>query len=314
MNIAYSCNDFYVPQTGISIISLLENNKHIDEINIYIISKDISEKNLKILNEICTKRGRIMIVVPFEQIAFDLKLSELGRHVETVYSKIFFSRIEGLQKCLYIDSDTIIIDSLDDLWNTDISDVYLAAVETINVNSRRRLFIKPESPFFNDGMVLVNVDYCRKHQLIEKSLQLIEKFNGSPPILSEGILNSICQDEFKIVSLRYNLMSGMLHLATENPKYLSDITSYSESEITDSCKNPVIIHYLSAFYNRPWSKHCTHPLKDTFLNYKKSSPWSQDELSDEKLPLKLRLIIHLNNIFGFDKIHRLSKFKTKIIK
>ena len=47
MNIAYSCNDYYVPQTGISMISLFENNKEVDDICVYLISKDISKENVE---------------------------------------------------------------------------------------------------------------------------------------------------------------------------------------------------------------------------------------------------------------------------
>jgi len=314
MDIAYSCDDYYVSHTGISIISLLENNKSDDEVIIYIISKNIAEHNLKILNDICINYARKLIVVPFEQIAFDLKLSNTGRHIETVYAKIFFSRIEGLHKCLYIDSDTIVVDSIESLWNIDLSGIYLAAVETYIHKNRIKLAINPDSLFFNDGITLINVDYCREQNLIEKSLHLIEKFNGNPPILSEGILNSICQNNAKIISMRYNLMSGMYQLGIENPNYLSSITSYSKEDIVDSCLHPVIIHYLSAFYNRPWSKNCSHPLKKYYLKYKLMSPWKEQDLDNDDLPLWLKFLKHLGKLFGFENLMRFSHFKQTIMK
>ena len=66
MNIAYSCNDYYIPQTGISMISLFENNIDIDEICVYFISKDVSEDNIKILKSIASQYGRSFVVVQFE--------------------------------------------------------------------------------------------------------------------------------------------------------------------------------------------------------------------------------------------------------
>ena len=314
MNIAYSCNDNYISHTGISIISLLENNKSIDELIIYLISKDISIHNLKILDNICVKFSRKLIVIPFEKIAYDLKLTNTGRHIETVYSKIFLSRIKNLKKCLYIDSDTIIAASLKSLWDTDLSGSYLAAVETLSIKNKEKLKIKPESVFFNDGVTLMNLDYCRENMLIEKSLQLIDKFDGAPPVLSEGVLSSICQNEVKIISMKNNLMSGMYQLGIENSKYLSTITSYSETDIVNSCKHPVIIHYLSAFYNRPWSKYCTHPLKDYYLKYKQMSPWKDQKLTDNNLPLKLKVLSILGNILSFSNILRLSKLKDKVLR
>jgi len=310
MNIAYSCNDKYVPQTSISIISLLENNKSINEIIIYIISKNISLENINILNKICENYGRTLTIVPFQEIAYDLKLSDTGRHIETVYSKIFFSRIKDLNKCLYIDSDTVIVSSLKPLWNIDLSGSYLAAVETFSIKNKEKLKIKPESVFFNDGVTLMNVSYCRENKLIEKSLKLINKFNGAPPVLSEGVLNFVCQGQVKIISMKNNLMSGMYQLGIENPKYLSSITSYSEDDIAESCQFPIIIHYLSAFYNRPWTKDCTHPLKDYYLKYKQISPWKEQCLENGSLSLKLNCINQLGKLIGFCNVMRISHIKN----
>ena len=45
MNILYTCDDKFCAYTGISITSLFENNKDLDEINVFIAGQDISEKN-----------------------------------------------------------------------------------------------------------------------------------------------------------------------------------------------------------------------------------------------------------------------------
>lgn len=196
------------------------------------------------------------------------------------------------------------------LWNTDLSGSYLAAVETFSIKNKEKLKIKPESVFFNDGVTLMNVSYCRENKLIEKSLKLINKFNGAPPVLSEGVLNFVCQGQVKIISMKNNLMSGMYQLGIENPKYLSSITSYSEDDITDSCQFPIIIHYLSAFYNRPWTKDCTHPLKDYYLKYKQISPWKEQCLENGSLSLKLNCINQLGKLIGFSKVMRISHIKN----
>ena len=46
MNIAYSCDNAYVEQTGISLISVFENNKDEKEIVVYLISKGITKERL----------------------------------------------------------------------------------------------------------------------------------------------------------------------------------------------------------------------------------------------------------------------------
>ena len=158
MNIAYSCNDYYVPQTGISMISLFESNRDADELCVYFIAKDVSAGNIKMLQAIADKYHRGFIVVPFEQIAYDLLLSSTGRHIETIYSKIFFSRIEGLDKVIYLDSDTVVVGSLADLWEDNLDGCYLGVVETLATKYHKELALPKGDRFFNDGMAVVNVD------------------------------------------------------------------------------------------------------------------------------------------------------------
>ena len=57
MNIAYTSMDNYAPYLGISLLSLLENNKN-EDIHVYILSDGIGEKNCNILREIVESHGQ----------------------------------------------------------------------------------------------------------------------------------------------------------------------------------------------------------------------------------------------------------------
>ncbi len=311
MKVSYSCNDGYISQMGISLISLFENNKDIDEIIIYFISMGVSDNNKKTLQEICDKYKRKLEIFEFDDIAYDLKLTSTGRHIETVYTKIFFSRIPNLNKIVYIDSDTIVNGSLKNLWGMDLTDKYMGMVETYTGDEAKKALAMPKgTPFYNDGVAIVNVDYCREHNLIGKCLKVIDDFNGNPPVLSEGVLNKVCMGHILSVSPRYNMMAGMYHLIRLNPNYVAEKLNYSSEDIIESYKNPIIIHYLSAFYDRPWNKGCTHPLKNLYEKYKSLSPWQSMKQSKGSLPLRLRALGILLNLVGpynFDKIRKLIK-------
>lgn len=298
MNVAYSCNDYYIPQTGISMISLFENNKDIDEICVYLISKDVSEENIGILKSIAESYRRNFKEVRFEDIAYDLKLSNTGRHIETVYSKVFFSRIKGLEKIIYLDSDTVVVGSLKELWNDDLAGYYMGVVETHPTRFYQELQLPKGGLFFNDGMAICNVSYCRDNNLIEKVLKLVDKYNGNPPTLSEGALNKVCYGKVKFISLRYNLMAGLLYMYRLDSKYMLEVLHFSADDLKESCEHPVVIHYLTAFYNRPWFKDCTHPLKNEYFKYKALSPWKDEPLIDKPLPKKLKIIDRCYHLFG----------------
>lgn len=50
MNILYTCDDNYIWLMGISVISLLKNNRHIAKIDIYVLGEKISTENKNYLS------------------------------------------------------------------------------------------------------------------------------------------------------------------------------------------------------------------------------------------------------------------------
>lgn len=291
MNIAYSCNDSYVPQTGISMISLFENNKNVVDICVYLISKDISSSNVAQLRTICDNYERKLIVVEFDDLAYDLKISSTGRHIATIYAKVFFSRIQGLDKIIYFDSDTLIVGGLQELWNMPLEECYMGVVETFPSRFTSELGLPIDAPFFNDGMAICNVDYCRKKDLIGQVLKVVDEFKGNPPTLSEGALNKVCFGKVRYISPKYNLMAGVLYMCTHNIEYTARFFhSYSKEELEDACVHPIMIHYLTAFYNRPWFTPCAHPYKSEYFKYKAMSPWQDVPTEYHPLPLRIRCI------------------------
>ena len=298
MNIVYACNDSYIPQTGISIISVCENNKDVDNLAFYFLSDHVSDGNIMLLRRIVSGYGRELVVIPFSDIAYDLNISSIGRHIATIYAKVFFSRIDGLDRAIYLDSDIIVAGSLQQLWEMDLEECYMGAVQTF-CDIKSALGLSPSYPFFNDGMAIVNVGYCRKNDLIEKVKQIISNYNGAPPVLSEGALNVACQGHVKYISPRYNLMAGILYFYHLNKDYLfSRLDAYAPEDITESCEHPVCIHYLTAFYNRPWFTPCKHPYKEQYFKYQRLSPWKDKKPIFRRLPLRTRMIDICFKIFG----------------
>jgi hypothetical protein len=182
---------------------------------------------------------------------------------------------------------------------------YMGVVETTYTKGKKALGIPRSTPFFNDGVVLVNVDYCRENNLISKVIEQVNAFGGNPPVLSEGVLNKICGQNVKYLSLRYNLISGNLYFGLYDYDYLFEQLHYEKEDLIDSCENPVIVHYIAGFYNRPWCKKCTHPFKEFYLYYKSISPWKDSPLQDKDLSFKIKVAGLAYKVFGcrfIDKI------------
>ena len=97
MNVVYACNDSYVIQTGISIISLLENNKD-NDICIYFFGDKISDKNKKIITSIVEKYNQKIV---FNELPDLDKMAEYELRVnfwaKAAYLRLFFTMVMPLQ-------------------------------------------------------------------------------------------------------------------------------------------------------------------------------------------------------------------------
>lgn len=291
LNIAYSCNEAYMEQTSVSMFSLFENNQEAKEINVFFIDLGVTEESKKYLNEIALFYGRSLQIIPFKDLAYDLKIKNTGRHVESVYAKLFFGRIPNIDRILYLDSDVVIVDSLEEFWNTNLDGMYCAGVKTLaSRNLCRKLEIPEDADVINDGVVLMNLSLWRNDDVLSKCQTFIEKWNGEPPVLSEGTINSVCNGKIKIVSLRWNLLAALVEGEAKKFSTLTDRPFYSQEELDFTRKNPCIIHFLSGFYNRPWCKQCSHPMKNQYFKYRKMTKWVNEPLKKTKLSVRLKII------------------------
>ena len=126
LNVLYQFNEKYVPYAAVSIVSLLENNKEIEDIYIYVLEENINNDSKKKLVEMVNSYGRKIAF--FKTNMLIEKMKSIGipeyRGSYATNFKMFISDIlpTDLERILYIDSDTIVEGSLKKLITIDMKD------------------------------------------------------------------------------------------------------------------------------------------------------------------------------------------------
>ena len=298
MDILYSSSDSYAFLTGISILSLLENNKTCEDIHIYIMDNHISEENKAKLKEVVNHYKRQLSFVDMPDMK---KLT--GQEIDTrrwnisTFGRLYMAGVlpQTVHKVLNIDCDTIIVDSIEPLWNTDMTGkVFGGMLECINDRYRRNVGKKAGEYYLNGGIVFLNLDEVRAGDYERKFTEYITKYGSSLAYLDQDVLNAVVEQDKKIIlPMRYNVLSIYYYATYEQVQKIrrSKDTFYCKDEFEKAVKNPGLVHFTTCFLDglRPWIKGNQHPYLNQFLEYKKMSPWKDMPLQEDQRSSLVRL-------------------------
>lgn len=284
MNILYTCDNNYVWLMGISMTSLFDNNKDMKEITVYLIGDNISDDNREKLTEIAEKYGRECIMTEAGEMDIPASLFS-KRWPKSAYNRIYAGDYlpEHVEKIIYIDCDTIIRGSLEELWNTNIEDKLAAGVkDLISKRYYSNIGLDNEDIYINAGVLLLNIKELRKKNISNMIDVFFRKYGSYIYYADQDIINGIFKDKKGILKPQYNYMTlQSIYNYDAIIKLRRPYRYYSRQELESAEKNPVIIHYTTCMtYIRPWFKNSNHPYREVFGEYRKDSLWKNKDLKE----------------------------------
>lgn len=292
MNIVYSSSDMYAECTGISIWSLFENNKDINELNVYILSSDISNSNENKLRAVAEKFNRKLNIIDAKQDfideaeKFDLPLM---RGAYNTYSRICLNKwFSNLEKVLVIDSDTLICGSVKEFWDTDLEGKLIGAVPEVAMYGK---FNKIEDPsilenvdtYYNMGICLVNLKEWRDKDIDLYMLKKIKEETSQFRVADQSIINKYLNPYIKRVALKYNYYSvvhDVKYSTIQRIFYKKEV--FQEQEFDDAKNDARIIHYFGHQFERPWFRKNAAYRKKDYLKVRNRTPWSNEKMREWK--------------------------------
>ena len=290
VNIVYSSSDYYSQCTGISIYSLLKNNQNIAKMNIYVLETGISESNKSKIYEIAKNFGRDVKFIDAQK-QFDVHVKKLKfkymRGSYNTYARVMLNAwFNDLDKVLLIDSDTLVVGSIEDLWNTNMDGYLICAVPEIGMYSTYSTYednkiVDASNPYFNMGIVLCNLKLWREKNIDDLIEKKLGDYKENFKIADQSILNYTINNQMKRLHLKYNYYTSVHAVKYSTiKKVFSEKTIFNEDEFLEARKNPVIIHFVGHSFERPWFRNSISIYKDMYLSYRQETPWKGQKLME----------------------------------
>ena len=213
LNVLYQSDDNYAMVSGISIVSLLENNKHLDEINIYYCDYKISKININRLNRLVAgyKNSSLHFIdaQPYDKIFKQLGVKPWHGVYVTWLKLLAFGDISlTTDRIIFINGHTIINGSLDALIELDFDDNIMAlSYDALTNDHKKTIGLDETDGYYNCGIMLINHKKWQK----ENTTKLIKSHLGEKSdylVADQDLCNVLFKDKIKLLEPTYNFSSA----------------------------------------------------------------------------------------------------------
>ena len=268
-NIVFNIDQNYLYPLLVAIDSIQDNN-NLSDFKITILSVDLSLESKKIIKKLFDTEVEVVEIGHL----IPNNLPKNMFYTKTVYAKMFLERVFSCNgKFLYLDPDIIVKDDLNYLFNIDLLDYPLAAVQSptspefgafYGVPYWREIGAHPRTKYLNSGVMLIDYKKWTDLNIIDKSFEHNKKFFTKIKIADQDFINVIINGNFLNLPTRWNQETPMRIASMGHQGYM--VRSYEEIE--EAVKNPAIVHFTGAMEGRskPWLKNNLDPLESEWLH------------------------------------------------
>lgn len=279
-HVVYCFDDNYSLGAGVSLVSLLENNKK-THISAHLFVIELSEENRSKFVNIIKLYSNLSLTIYHINSQFDINPN----------NKIIFPLAASLRiiapeilknitpQFLYIDCDTLVINDISKLKNITNNRI-ISVIEDCNAQQEIHHLNFSSSRYFNSGILLVNTQKWCENSTTNKILELLINENLEYP--DQDALNIVLSTQCDYLPKSYNYQVEITNIELLN---------------TEAINNIYIIHYIGP--DKPWY-HLF--ITDLYKKYLQRSPWKNENLKLAAQTQRIRIYSK--------KIRQYDKFKS----
>ena len=269
INIICNIDNVYTQHCGVMLTSLFENNKE-EKFHVYILCGELEADNKEKLLHLANLYNNQLSFCPVDYSL--LKDCPIRKHdvlTLATYLRLFISQVlpSSVLKAIYLDCDMIVNSSIRELWDINVSHVAMGGVEDWSVIEKgacQRLGYPQTYSYVNAGLLLINVDYWRKHDITQLALQYISTNPDKVLHHDQDTLNALLYDKKIMLPIKWNMMNFFFHKGIKLPGEYDEV-------LEKYIKNPCIIHFTASV--KPWHREDKHPYKYLYYKYLALTGW-----------------------------------------
>ncbi len=274
----------FVMTTGVMMYSVCVNNPDTVIIFHLLVDKSVTDEEKNSLMETVTAfAGKETVFYDIDGNSvkhYGKKRKNDNRISLATFYRLHISDVlpQNIHKVLYLDGDIIVRRTLLPLWNVSLHGVSIAAVpfpSSGNKDHCKRLGYPYQYGYFNAGVMLVNLDYWREHEVTKLFSDYIMEVKEKLIYGDQDILNTVFFDKKLLLPMKYNFSSDYLF------RWRQKHEGINQEELHEAIRDPVIVHFTGGKPWLRWNNQCdSHPYASTFFKYQQQTRWKDWPIED----------------------------------
>ena len=216
VNLFFACDERYLPLFGVALSSLKDHRDPSRAYAVYVLHTDVAEKKAR---EMCCHFAEKGFSLTFKNVSREVEAFTDRLHTRDYYSKATYYRLlipdlyPRMKKALYLDSDILLRGDVACLFDTDLTGKLAGAIPDGFVNRvpvlrryvENRVGVPTDMPYFNAGVLLMNLVEMRKIGFGDLFLRLLSSVTFRVA-QDQDYLNVLCRGKVSFLPEIWNYM------------------------------------------------------------------------------------------------------------
>lgn len=219
IRIVCASNDHYAVMLAALIKSAEKNNNQGRELIFYVIDDRIQKKSkLKLEQSFHQQYVKINWVPLDAKLLSNIRFpSDHSTYPKNIYARLVIENFlpASVKRAIYLDSDMILNTDISGLWEIDLEDKVIGAVQEPNVKTMdwpgnsgvknyAALNIPAKAKYFNSGLMLIDMEKWRKENVGQRVVECVEKNKKYAIQPDQYGLNVVLWDKWKELDPKWN--------------------------------------------------------------------------------------------------------------
>ncbi|HEY8278281.1 MAG TPA: glycosyltransferase family 8 protein [Bdellovibrionota bacterium] len=274
IHIVFAADDKFALPLTVAILSLLENHSS-GILKIYILDAGIQAQSRRLLNQ------SIAPLLGPHELEWLPGLSESVQRLpvgimpsSAVWARLLIPELLPAQvdRAIYLDSDTVVLGDLAELYAMDMQGYCLWAAQDqsgwlgskmCQIPNLEKFGIPADSPTFNSGVLLMNLAAWRKERISERLIEFALSHPEISYLADQNCINLALFGRIGMLAPKWNVQP--IHHRIASGEW-SDVPTLPLHQ-----GETRILHFLSE--DKPWVPGCFPPRREEFYKFWRKTSW-----------------------------------------